>query len=394
MRTLFPDSHEGCQVTAALALLMQGNDRLATAAQAELVLADEVCQRNAGCLWHGVMILLRTGEFESVDAHLWKLERRRDDGLADLVALMRAEHAQYVGDLMGAREAMERLVTAAASPAVRELVIPCYLEVLVAANEPDLGDQVLRDHDFGRLMERQALRPFVLAVRGYLHLAAGRANEALRDALECSRLPVTEVAAHFTVAHRRGLLALAAAAAGRPDIAGPAAAREYEAATAWRSHSHIAWALYVLELVEGEGGPSDRLRDAIDLMEIGRSPVGLAALCFEQGRRFLESGQEQAGRALLLRADEAARRIGDKALSGRIENLLGELTSPAPRTSLTAQELKIAELAQNGYSNKQIAERLVLTVRTIEFHLSNVYRKLGISGRRALANEVLPPPQA
>jgi DNA-binding NarL/FixJ family response regulator len=59
---------------------------------------------------------------------------------------------------------------------------------------------------------------------------------------------------------------------------------------------------------------------------------------------------------------------------------------PPEAGTLTRQELKIAELARAGYSNKKIAETLVLTQRTVEFHLSNVYRKLGISGRRELGS--------
>jgi DNA-binding NarL/FixJ family response regulator len=63
---------------------------------------------------------------------------------------------------------------------------------------------------------------------------------------------------------------------------------------------------------------------------------------------------------------------------------LRDVAHVAQPGSLTTQEAKIAELARAGYSNKQIAEKLYLTVRTIEFHLSNVYRKLRISGRREL----------
>ncbi|WP_279580364.1 helix-turn-helix transcriptional regulator [Fodinicola feengrottensis] len=52
--------------------------------------------------------------------------------------------------------------------------------------------------------------------------------------------------------------------------------------------------------------------------------------------------------------------------------------------ALTRQERKIAALARAGHSNRRIAEEESLTVRTVEFHLSGVYRKLGIAGRREL----------
>lgn len=387
---LLPEPHPNCRATKALAMLIRGTDRLATAAQAELVFSDETCSRDPGCLWHGVTILLRTGELESADAHVWRLERDRAS-FADHVALMRAEHAKHSGDLVGSRTALARLADTASPSCLRDLAVPLYLEALVAVNEADLADQVLRRHDFGLLARKwPAMRPLLLVVRGWLHLITDRVDEAYRDLRECSQLPVRDVAATFSVARRQGLLALTAAAAGKPDIAVTAAAHEYEFATTWRSHAQMAWGLYVLETIEDSDLPSPRFRDAIDLLEFARSPVGIATVCYEQGRRLVASGQHLEGKAQLLRAGKAARFIGDATLTGKIEELLRELETPVQRTTLTAQELKIAELAQDGYSNKQIATRLVLTVRTIEFHLSNVYRKLGIRGRRALAGEVLP----
>jgi DNA-binding NarL/FixJ family response regulator len=62
---------------------------------------------------------------------------------------------------------------------------------------------------------------------------------------------------------------------------------------------------------------------------------------------------------------------------------------PRPRPSgvaaLTAQERRVAELAAAGATNKEIAEALFLIQRTVETHLTSVYRKLGIKGRRTLA---------
>ncbi|MGW3008293.1 response regulator transcription factor [Streptomyces sp. NPDC001219] len=52
---------------------------------------------------------------------------------------------------------------------------------------------------------------------------------------------------------------------------------------------------------------------------------------------------------------------------------------------LTAGEERVSTLAAQGYSNKQIAELLVVSLRTVETHLTGAYRKLGISGRPHLA---------
>ncbi|MGW6930963.1 response regulator transcription factor [Lentzea sp. NPDC054927] len=52
---------------------------------------------------------------------------------------------------------------------------------------------------------------------------------------------------------------------------------------------------------------------------------------------------------------------------------------------MSNQETRVLSLAQAGCTNKQIAAKLCLTVRGVEFHLSSCYRKLGVPGRRALA---------
>jgi DNA-binding NarL/FixJ family response regulator len=58
-------------------------------------------------------------------------------------------------------------------------------------------------------------------------------------------------------------------------------------------------------------------------------------------------------------------------------------TTAAGLDDLTAREEEVLRLAAEGRSNAEIAETLVLSVRTIERHLSNAYLKLGITGRAA-----------
>ncbi len=55
---------------------------------------------------------------------------------------------------------------------------------------------------------------------------------------------------------------------------------------------------------------------------------------------------------------------------------------------LTASERRVAELASDGRSNRDIAQELFVTPKTVENHLGRVYMKLGIAGRRELSGSL------
>jgi DNA-binding NarL/FixJ family response regulator len=96
---------------------------------------------------------------------------------------------------------------------------------------------------------------------------------------------------------------------------------------------------------------------------------------------------EEAG--MMLHAAEAAAASGDRALFGRLVALCQGARTPAlalmTAVSLTRREREIAVLAARGLTNKEIASSLVISVRTVDNHLSNAYAKLGIATRGDLA---------
>ena len=113
--------------------------------------------------------------------------------------------------------------------------------------------------------------------------------------------------------------------------------------------------------------------DAVAPFEEGRR---LAALI--PGARFVPL----SGRSHIMGAADPAWR---EFVEGTLR-FVGEDQAPVrPSARMTARELAVMRLVIAGLGNEQIAARLQLSVRTVERHLSNVYAKLGVSGKAARA---------
>jgi DNA-binding NarL/FixJ family response regulator len=99
-----------------------------------------------------------------------------------------------------------------------------------------------------------------------------------------------------------------------------------------------------------------------------------------------------ASRDALARAVTAFEELGSRgwaeASRSELERVGARKTPDAG--ALTPAERRVAELAADGLSNKEIAQRLVVTVSTVEFHLSRTYAKLGIRSRAQLAARLAP----
>ena len=82
----------------------------------------------------------------------------------------------------------------------------------------------------------------------------------------------------------------------------------------------------------------------------------------------------------------AARALGElRATGAHIPAADVPPSASDPLSTLTPQERRVAEAVASGASDRQVAADLYLSPRTVAYHLSSVYRKLGISSRAALA---------
>lgn len=94
---------------------------------------------------------------------------------------------------------------------------------------------------------------------------------------------------------------------------------------------------------------------------------------------------------MLTLARDLADSCGSVVWSERSRVALGKMSGETAGSVLTEREALIGSFARAGLSNKEIAERANLTVRTVEQHLSSAYRKLGISGRADMAYAMVNP---
>jgi DNA-binding CsgD family transcriptional regulator len=142
---------------------------------------------------------------------------------------------------------------------------------------------------------------------------------------------------------------------------------------------------------------ADLFEDAIAIPRVERWPFDLARVRLAYGERLRRSRAITDSRTQLATALDVFRRLGAAPWTTRAENELraaGETISTARSATalLTPQEHQTALLAATGLTNKEIAERLFLSPRTVGAHLYRVFPKLGVSTRAALRDALTTMP--
>jgi len=130
-------------------------------------------------------------------------------------------------------------------------------------------------------------------------------------------------------------------------------------------------------------------RDALDLHRHVELPVEHVETLLAYGTFLRRSGQPTRARPHLAQALKIAENCEAHWLANRarIELVIAGGRRRRARedpTRLTVQEQRVARLAAAGHSNKTIASQLFLSIKTVEYHLAQIYTKLGISSRREL----------
>jgi DNA-binding CsgD family transcriptional regulator len=226
----------------------------------------------------------------------------------------------------------------------------------------------------------------LLTARGKLLAVRGEPRQALTDLLR-----VGEVLQAYGVQRPddwRPHAALALAAAGEPEQAEVLAREHLEAARVFGAPRALGLALRAAGRTTGDVA---LLEEAVATLEPSPARLELAHARADLGAELVRRRRRTEGREQLRAAAEQALACGATALAQRARGELGagggrrarmELTGV---NALTPAERRVCELAAGESTNREIAQTLFVTEKTVELHLTNAYRKLGIRSRFQLA---------
>ncbi|HEY6694171.1 MAG TPA: AAA family ATPase [Solirubrobacteraceae bacterium] len=285
-----------------------------------------------------------------------------------------------IGDVAGALRETEEAAGIEAEPSFHRAGQPQWAQgaALVAAGNADRAVPLLRA---AVPLVVPALRTEAAADLADAALAGGD-SAAARAALEIAHAHADTDFATATAARAEAAILLAEA---RPRDAARTAAT-------------------ARDLLAPPGSTADapsRSGSATDLVApSAAAPLLAARLRLLEGRALREAGEKAAAVAALIEAeatlagfgaqrwrDEAVREL--RRLGHRVRRAGGDADG-----ALTDREQEIAELVAAGRTNREVAEQLVLSPKTIEAHLRNIYAKLGVRSRVELARTVVASPRS
>jgi DNA-binding CsgD family transcriptional regulator len=179
---------------------------------------------------------------------------------------------------------------------------------------------------------------------------------------------------------------------GHEDDALELARGDLDLAQSWGAPRQLGIACSTLGLIEGGEQGIRRLGHAVAILESSSSVLEHARARVALGALLRRAGEPRQARWHLSRGREIALGCDAATLAMKAEEELGATALTRRRRTLlsgpealTPSEHRVARLAAGGLSNPDIARTLFVTRKTVEMHLSNVYRKLQSHSRDHLA---------
>ena len=330
------------------------------------------------------------------------LTRARARGAALTVVTISALRARIElrrGNLAAAQADAQAAIELAPDLLGAEWLVVAVSAAVLAGLERDETPDSLR-----RLIDRAGIRhdtEFLPSSQlryasGVLRAAAGNHEAAIEELRGCDDMAFG--GENPALLPWRSAAALSLAELGRHDEARVLAAEEVRRAKSFGAARAIGIALRAQALVGSPAERPERLAEALAVLESSPARLEHARVLVDLGATFRAAGQRTAARQPLEDGLALAVRCGARTLERRARAELGAIgvrprtTDRAGADALTPSERRVAELAAAGGTNREIAQTLFVTEKTVETHLGRSFRKLDISSRRQLPDVLAHAP--
>src|SRR5215472_3236001 len=324
------------------------------------------------------------------------MERARREGHATRQGIIHAMHAASAlaqGSLDDAQvEAETGLLLVEEQHFIAQLLVAVAMTMHIERGALDDAAGLARTgEEIGIAEERTYVTEFITA-RGRLRIAQGQIEEGVADLLWCSQR-LAERAATWPSTWR-AYAAPALASLGDRQRAAKLAHEQLAAARRVGAPGALGMSLRAAAQAIGGDEGLVLLHEAVAVLDRSPARLELAHALADLGAELSRSGRRTEGRDAQRQAISLAGQCGAVALAesamaglhagpGRRARI--ELTGPS---ALTAAERRVCREVAEGQTNREVAQALFVTEKTVERHLSSVYQKLGIRSRFQLASAI------
>ncbi|MFJ9692475.1 LuxR C-terminal-related transcriptional regulator [Kitasatospora sp. NPDC101183] len=387
--------------------LWNGTDARRTADSAEQVLRRAGLPGEGGVSWGAALTASwalaacdRLPEAHRALRTVSEESRRRGVHLLHLDDCLRASVELQLGRVPAAAElvatALEASESAGRPTIAQPIAAAALVESLIELGELERATAELASRE---LLDAEVDTPVhlpLLRARGRLRLALGQTDAGVADLLRGRRLDAELGPAAGSVG-RWTPLVTALHSSGRVRDAQELGEEELARARAFGAARPLAVVLRTLAATAAPDRALRLLEEAVGLLDGSPAVLERARTLYVHARLLGSTGRTPTAREHLGLAAQLAVECGASSLHGRIREELLSLGDPArspardPRrrkrspSVLTPSEERVATLAAEGLSNRDIAQKLFVTVKTVEWHLTQAYRKLDIVSREDLS---------
>ncbi|MDA0165903.1 AAA family ATPase [Solirubrobacter ginsenosidimutans] len=265
--------------------------------------------------------------------------------------------------------------------------------VFASLDRGTAGPEMLSVADDFVATQRSDDLPFshALYARGWLRAELGDLEGGLAELLACGARELEMGVGSPQIIAWRSAAAEVCLRLGRLEQARELAGAEVVLARAIGMPRAIGVALRAAALAETGTRRLSLLRETVAVLETSRGALELARARIDLGAALLRSGKRDEAREHLRDGQEGAAAAGATPLVERAHRELvasgarPRRTAAAGRDGLTPSELRVAEMAAGGQTNREIAQALFVTEKTVETHLGRAFMKLGVRSRKHLA---------